>query len=278
MSGLVPRPATLPALLVTAVLFAAASSAQASVIVESKLTDARSASAGASYEGKIRLRNTGDEPGEVKLYQTDYAFAADGSNTYGPPGKMARSNANWIQLDRNQLRLPPNGEITVNYRVRVPRGNLSGTYWSMIMIEPIPKASAESSEPLPERTTRLSQVIRYGLQVVTEIGNSGASGLAFSNARLFERDGQRLFAVDAENTGQRWIRAQYWLELYSDTGNPVGKFDGPKKRIFPGTSVVFETPLGDIPPGKYIALAVADGGGDDLYGANVELEIKPPGE
>ena len=146
------------------------------------------------------------------------------------------------------------------------------------MVEPIPKTSAEAGEPLPERTTRLSQVVRYGLQVVTEIGTSGSSELAFGNARLLERDGQRLFAVDAENTGQRWIRAQYWLELYTESGNPVGKFDGPKKRIFPGTSVVFETPLGDIPPGKYIALAVADGGGDDLYGANVELEIKPPGD
>lgn len=278
MSGLVQRPAILPALLVAALLFAAVFSAQASIIVTSELTDARSASAGASYEGRIRLRNTGEEPGEVKLYQTDYAFAADGSNTYGPPGKMARSNANWIQLDRNQLSLPPNGEITVNYRVQVPNGNLSGTYWSMIMVEPIPKTSAEAGEPLPERTTRLSQLVRYGLQVVTEIGTGGSSELAFGNARLLERDGQRLFAVDAENTGQRWIRAQYWLELYTETGNPVGKFDGPKKRIFPGTSVVFETPLGDIPPGKYIALAVADGGGDNLYGANVELEIKPIGD
>jgi len=278
MSGLVQRPATIPALLATALLFAAASSVQSAIVVESELTDARSASVGVSYEGKIRLRNTGDEPGEVKLYQTDYAFKADGSNTYGPPGKMARSNANWIQLDSNQLSLPPNGEITVNYRVRVPSGNLSGTYWSMIMVEPVPKSSADSSNNSQDENTRLLQTLRYGLQVVTEIGTGGASELAFSNARLLERDGQRLFAVDAENTGQRWIRAQYWLELYTEAGSPVGKFDGPTKRIFPGTSVVFETPLGDIPPGKYIALAVADGGGDDLYGANVELEIKPIGD
>ena len=266
------------ALLIAASLLIPATLSQAAVILESELTDARSSIAGASYEGIIRLRNTGTEQSEVKLYQTDYGFEADGSNTYGPPGKVARSNANWIQLDRNQLSLPPNGVLTVNYRVRVPSGNVSGTYWSMIMVEPIPKASAESSEPLPERTTRVSQVVRYGLQVVTEIGNPGSSELAFSNARLLERDGQRLFAVDAENTGQRWIRAQYWLELYTENGNPVGKFDGPKKRIFPGTSVVFETPLGDIRPGKYIALAVADGGGDDLYGTNVELEIKAPGD
>ena len=247
---------------------------QAAVRVASELTDVRVSRAGGSYEGSIVLHNTGTAPGEVKLYQTDYGFRADGSNEYGPPGQSARSNADWIQLASNQLRLDPGEVMTVGYRVRVPnRRDLSGTYWSMVMIEPISPSSREAAEPLPERTVRLKQIVRFGLQVITEIGDRGKSDLAFANARLLEEADGRRFAVDAENRGQRWIRAQLWLELYTADGAPVGKFDGPKKRLFPGTSARFDVNLGDTPPGKYIALVVADGGGDNLFGANVELEV-----
>lgn len=259
------------------IAFAASARVGASVIVESALTDADTSAPGARYEGSIRLRNTGREPAEVKLYQTDYAFTADGRNDYGEPGRLSRSNANWIVIDRNHLRVPAGGTADVGYRVRVPSGSgLRGSYWSMIMVEPIAKGSAESGEPLPERTTRLSQVTRYGVQVITDIGNGGAGALDFSNPRLLdpaEGHGQRLFAVDVENTGARWLRAKLWIELYSREGAPVGKFDGPLKRLFPGTSARFEVDLKDVPSGDYIALVAADGGGDNLFGANLELAL-----
>lgn len=251
---------------------------QAGVIVESELTDARTLRPGETYTGTISLRNTGDTPGEVKLYQTDYDFDAEGNNDYGPPGRSPRSNAGWIQLDRNQLRLPPHSAATVSYRLRVPAGQgMHGTYWSMIMVEPIPADSAESAEPLPERTTRLSQVLRYALQVVSDLGGAGVGELAFGNAQILDDTQGRRLAVDVSNTGQRWIRAQFWLELYRADGSPMGKLDGPKKRLFPGTSARFEVPLGATPPGRYIALAVADGGGDSLFGANLELEVPAAG-
>jgi len=46
------------------------------------------------YQGSIVVRNNGDEFQEVKIYQTDYLFFCDGTNQYGEPGKIERSNAN----------------------------------------------------------------------------------------------------------------------------------------------------------------------------------------
>ncbi|MBK1701748.1 hypothetical protein CKO22_12710 [Thiococcus pfennigii] len=256
-------------------LLAVAGVAEAGIKLTSEMTIERVAQPGERYRGSLRLQNTDAATAEAKVYQTDYSFVADGSIDYGAPGQLERSNAKWITLSTELVRISAGGIEELTFEVQVPREKgLSGTYWSMIMVEPIPKDSAELAEPLPERTTRIRQLIRYGVQVVTHIGQSGEAGLVFTNPGLISEDGKRIFHIDAENTGSRWLRPSVWLELYRQDGAPVGKFQGPRQRLYPGTSAQFQVDLGETPPGKYLGLVVADGTGDELYGANVELEIE----
>jgi hypothetical protein len=143
----------------------------------------------------------------------------------------------------------------------------------MVMVEPIPAGSPEAA---PDVTVQLSHSIRYAIQIVTQIGRGGDSdvGLSFTNPGVIEEDGKRLFLVDVENTGKRWVRPSLWLELDSESGQPMCKFQGPASRLYPGTSSRFRIEIGPIPKGKYLGLVVADGTGDNLFGANVELEIE----
>ncbi|EGV16389.1 hypothetical protein [Thiocapsa marina] len=251
------------------------SAIHAGVKLESELTQEKLAQPGEHYRGTLVLRNTGATMAEAKVYQTDYSFASDGSNAYGAPGRLPRSNAKWISLSRELVQIPPSGTERLDFEVKVPADKgLSGTYWSMVMIEPITEASAEAAEPLPERTTRLTQVVRYGVQIVTHLGKTGEAGLVFTNPQIVKENGQRLFTIDVENTGQRWLSPGLSLELYNQSGAPVGKFEGPAKRLYPATSARFQMDLGEVPDGKYLGLVVADGTGDNLFGANVELEIE----
>lgn len=252
-----------------------ASGLQAGVKLESELTQQKLAQPGEHYRGTLVLRNTGTTTAEAKVYQTDYSFASDGSNAYGAPGRLPRSNATWISLSRELVQIPPNGVERLEFEVKVPANKgLSGTFWSMVMVEPIAEASAEAAEPLPERTTRLTQVVRYGVQIVTHLGTAAEAGLVFTNPQIIKENGQRLFAIDVENNGQRWLSPGLSLELYNQSGTPVGKFQGPAKRLYPDTSARFQMDLGKVPNGKYLGLVVADGTGDNLFGANVELEIE----
>lgn len=75
--------------------------ASANIDVDGDMIVVRSAAPGETYEGDIVIRNNGDEPEEIKVYQTDYSFQCNGSNSYGEPGKLPRSNAVWISLRRN---------------------------------------------------------------------------------------------------------------------------------------------------------------------------------
>lgn len=255
-----------------ATLWLCASQADAGIAPEGDTTHVKVAQAGDIYRGVIIVRNTGTKSVDVKLYQTDYAFTAEGQSHYGAPGKLPRSNAGWLRLSREQTTIAAGERGQFEYEVRVPNdSHLIGTYWSTLMVEPID--SAESTAP---QAPKLRQVIRHAIQVITEIGETGRGELSFGNARLLNEKGKRWFTVDMQNTGERWLRTNVWLELHDAQGRMAGKFSGRRLRTFPTTSVRNRIDLSTVAPGKYLALLVADAGRNDLFGTRIELDI--PGE
>ena len=119
---------------------------QVSVIGD--LSNDKEAKPGERYDGVITVKNDSDDPQEVKVYQSDYLFACDGTNNYADPGTLARSNANWVTFTPSFFTVPPRSTATVNYTVQVPVDSatkkLIGSYWSILMVEGIAKGSAES--------------------------------------------------------------------------------------------------------------------------------------
>lgn len=231
---------------------------------------------GETYRGTILIRNTGEEPQEVKVYQTDYLFFFDGRNIYGEPGETPRSNADWITFSPKRLVIPPKETSQVNYTVKVPDDEtLVGTYWSMIMVEGISKDSPEVIKP-EEGKVKLGirTVLRYGIQMVTHIGDTGARKLKFSNTKLLKDEEMRILQLDIENIGERWLRPFLWAELYDEKGSYIGRFEGGRLRTYPETSVRFKIDLSQVPKGEYKALVVADCGRDDVFGATYTLRFE----
>lgn len=115
--------------------------------VSSGLTVAKVVLPGEKTGGVIVL--TGGESAEtVRIYQTDYMFYADGRNEFGKPGSAPRSNASWITYVPNQLILQPHGRAEVSYQISVPNDeDLRGTYWSVIMVEPVPALYVDLTDP-----------------------------------------------------------------------------------------------------------------------------------
>lgn len=258
--------------------FLASSVTNAGVSIISGLTHQKKSNPGPGdiYEGSIVIKNTGAEPQEVRIYQTDYEFYFDGTNRYGPPGKLKRSNADWISFNPHWLIVPPDDTSTVNYTVKVPdEPNLVGTYWSMLMVEGIPEGLLQSSRSEKGKARiGVTQIFRYGIQMVTHIGDTGERQLKFLETKLIREEEKRIFRVDVGNIGQRWLRPLLWLELYDETGAYIGKFEGGTKRIYPDTSVRYKVDLTDVPKGDYKALMVADCGEDYIFGANYTLKFE----
>ena len=249
---------------------------EAGVSVTGGLTHEKVVEISETYQGTILLKNNSDEPQEVKIYQTDYLFFSDGTNIYSEPGKEVRSNADWISFGPARLIIPPQETGAVNYTIRIPDNKpLIGTYWSMIMVEGIGKDSPEASTAPEEDKTKISirQVMRYGIQIITHIGDSGIRNLKILDQKFIKEEENYLFQLDIENVGERWLRPQVWAELYNQKGSFIGKFSGGVLRIFPGTSVRYRIGLNDIPSGKYKALLVIDNGDEYIWGLQYNLEF-----
>jgi hypothetical protein len=248
------------------------------VIVVGSLSREVTLQPGGKNEGRIILRNTGDSPREVKLYQTDYMFSADGASEYGDPGSVARSNASWVTFTPRQVTVPGNETYSVYYTIEVPDDpSLTGTYWSMLMVEPLAAEDFAVSPPAEDEQARIGvrTVLRYGIQFVTSIADTGTREMRFADRQLVAtEDGARVLRLDIENSGERWLRPLVWAELYDKDGAYIGRFDAERSRLFPGCSARFKVDLSQVPRGVYQALIVADNGDDSVFGAQYQLNVE----
>jgi peptidoglycan hydrolase-like protein with peptidoglycan-binding domain len=242
------------------------------VSVLGELSRTSTASPGETYQGTIEVVNGGKLEEAVKAYQTDYRCDADGHNEYGDPGLLPRSNAKWIEFSPRQLRVPAGEKGIINYIVHVPRiDSLAGSYWSMFMIEPDAKIDPKAFKG----QFGIFTVLRYGIQMITNINDTGTKGFQFSNVKLAKDSTGYLIWFDSANTGQRWLKASIWAELWDKDGKHIGKFEGNELHPLPGNSSRQAVRITNIQPGRYKALLVADCGGEDVYGMNLNLEITP---
>jgi hypothetical protein len=234
---------------------------------------------GEVVEGVILVKNDTQEIQEAKIYQTDYHFDFTGANAYDEPGTRPRSNARWIRFSPSVVTLAPNATVAVNYTVTVPRDpdrSLVGTYWSMMMVEGIPKGSRESTQPAADTRSKmgLTQTLRYAVQIATTIAGTGTAEVQFVNAVLTKRDdGARILQVDLASSGELFMRPNVYVELFDEAGLSRGRFDGSRFRMYPGTSVRHKIDLSSVPKGTYKALVVVDAGGDEAFAAQYTLEL-----
>lgn len=249
---------------------------EAGVSLIGGLSHKKQAEVGKTYKGIILIRNSGNKSQEVKLYQNDYLFFFDGTNIYGEPGKDPRSNADWLIFNPHRLTIPPDSTAAVNYTLKVPEDpKLVGTYWSVLMVEGIPETSPESGQAKKSETRiGITQVVRYAVQMVTHIGDTGERKLKFLDKKLLKEEEKTILQVDIENIGERYLSQFLWVELYDEQGRYIGQFEGRRLGTFPGTSVRNRVDLSDVPKGSYKAMVVVDCGGDYIFGADYTLKVK----
>ena len=248
----------------------------AGIHVVDDLTKEATAKPGDKVQGAILVQNSGDKPGEVKVYQTDYLFFSGGKNDYGEPGSVQRSNSSWIAFTPSQFVIQPGETAKIYYTIEVPNDeSLCGTYWSMLMVEPIADGALKPIGSSPDKINLgIHTVMRYAIQVVVNIGDTGKREIKIANKQIITKDGDRFLQLDIENVGERWLRPWIRAEIYDDQGARIGSFGGSRTRIFPGCSVRIPIKITDLQAGKYTSLVVVDNGDDSVWGAQYEMDIK----
>ncbi len=250
--------------------------ASAAVAIASNMTQVKQAKPGEIYKASITVKNNGTEPEAIRVYQTDYMSYSNGTTNYGEPaGKMPRSNASWITFSPKTVSVGPDAKININYEVKVPDDkNLTGSYWSVVMVQQIPKPLKDTETK--KQTVGLQLQLQYAVQIITDIDDTGLTKINFLNPRVAQKkDGKGFnFFIEIENTGERQLVPEISAEFFdTKQGKSAGKFTSSKNRIFPNGSTKYIFDLGDIPAGKYKVQVIADCGDENLFGGEYSLDL-----
>lgn len=241
----------------------------ADVLIINGLTHAFNTSAGQVLSGEIQLQNNGSESARVRFYITDYFFYYTGSTQYPEAGSLERSNADWIELQAPEITIPANSSLNYSFSVIVPTDeSLYGTFWGVIMVEPVTEFLEETSEGITMRT-----LARYAVQIVTNLGNPDNKSIVIIGRSLEKEDDLYSLALDIENTGDWWLRPQVSARVFDSTGVTIGEFSGNSLRLYPGTSGHFRVPFEGLAPGSYSVLALIRDG-EDAWGAQYSMMIE----
>jgi hypothetical protein len=262
-------------------LLLAATGAGAQVGVDGNTIKERQARPGETYSGVFAVKNSTAEPQEARIYQTDYFTNAEGTTIYGEPGSSPRSNARWIALGPARIVIPPYQIAQVPYTVRVPSGSpLSGTYWSLVMVEAVPRGSAESGLPTPPRgraqgpAVGVSMRFRTAVQIVTDIDIAAKRDVKFgAPAVLVAKDSSQALQFDLQNTGNLAFGPVFTVEVYAADGSHVKTLTARRAIIYPGTSIRQQFVLGRLPAGKYRTIVTVDAGGTTVFGAQYAFRL-----
>lgn len=244
--------------------------AHSNVLILNGLSHENASQPGEKYRGQIEVLNNGEEATSVKVYLRDYWFSYTGESTHNLPGTTKRSNANWISYNPKLLNLAPGEKAFIDFEVDVPESDtLAGTYWSVVMVEGIvPPDTTASSGGI-----KINTAIRYAIQIITNIGNTGTKDLQFLGLELGKKGTDPVLNVAVENTGESILKPEMSIELFDASGNSVGVFKADRRKTFPGTSIKSSILLEGIKPGTYTAILVADCDEDHVFGTNISLEI-----
>jgi len=242
------------------------------VVVTNGLAHDFTASQGSVLKGEIILYNSEKSIENIRVYQSDYAFYADGTSIYPEPGTLERSNALWIDFSPAYATILPETGFTINYTVHVPStkdASLTGTYWSVIMVEPV----VNKNETVSENSANIVTIVRYAIQIVVNIDDTGEKKIQILNGQFVKKNDGYVLELDIENVGERGLRPTLKVELYDSTGNFIRDFIGDCFRLYPETSARFKADLGALSKGDYFLLALIDND-DIVWGSRYTVSVK----
>lgn len=142
------------------------------------------------------------------------------------------------------------------------------------MVEPLPRLDPSPTEPEDERRRMgIRTVTRTGIHIATHIDDTGRRDLRFVSRAMEIAEGRVLLRIDMENTGERSLNLDFWVQLIDGGGNDIGRFSAGRQGLYPGSSARMRVDFSGVPPGEYQAVVIADNQDEYVFGARYTIEI-----
>lgn len=236
--------------------------------------------AGQTVTTEIMVHNPGTQARHVRAYVKDFDPQPEGAG-FVAAASHPRSNADWLQLMPHQQRIEAGqwGKVTVS--VTLPdTWTAKGSFWSVVMIEA--DGSAEDLSQLALQSTEaftlgIQHVLRTAVRVTTTHPNPEPepAALAFVERQLIQHAEGAHLRLRLRNQGQTALRLQLHAELFDGEGQALARLepDLSQLNLLPEAEAERRFRLAALPAGDYVMLVIADGGGEQLFGARYQLPL-----
>lgn len=202
--------------------------------------------------GVVTIENGEGVPARLRAWLADFEQEASGSNRFLPFGSAASTCAGRARLDTVPAVIPAGGSVRV--RVDVTAGPLC---WGVVMVE-----ASKDARPGNRVAVKFYHV-PAGLT-----RDAAIAGLSVDRTR------GRAVRMVVRSRGTAPVRPFGRVEFRNESGAIVASADVPDFGLHPGAERhVFVAVPANLPPGRYVVLAVLDAGAPDFVAAQAVLEI-----
>ncbi len=242
----------------------------AGIAVTNGLTQRHTAGKGSVVSGLIEVKNVGNKPAKVVFYKSDFLVGCD-SEVLNPSDTATheRSSSAWLALGAEERILNPKEEYTLTYQFSVPNKDVSGTYWSLIMVEEKPLIDTTRTRDLLKITTN----VRFAVQTLLTIPGDFKAEVAFKDIEVVDKEGIKQLSVQLFNESVEAQKIEVNLEVYNEEGELLIEQSSRKRTLYPFQCKKMFIRLEDILPGSYQAVLVADCGNANFFGVTVNLTV-----
>jgi hypothetical protein len=254
---------------------------------------------GGSQTRTLRVTNVGSEREDVRVFYQDWIREPNGDHRYLEGGSLERSLFDWIKITPLNFSLDPGQYQDVSFTLSVPRATrnpnvsdvdsdvsyipVEGTYWGIIMIEPVDTPKS------PGQGVGISAVFRHGVKVSVTVPGTGVLDGAVTRITVAEdkptlllpedsKDVSIIFLLEFENKGTVLAKTQGYVEVLNPKGELLSRMDiYPKDMtVLPGETLRYASPYvgPDLGPGQYLVLGVIDYGGSTRVAGQLMFRIR----
>ena len=227
--------------LVLFILFFGTIPAYSGIIIINGLSHTHTGTINSEIKGTILIKNDGEKENRFIVYQKDLTLSCENSYSYTDIGSHARSLGVWLTTTVEEKTLQPNESYELGYTITVPNNVTLGTYWNVLMIE-----DGESIKEDNTQGYKVESKIRYGIQIMADIGTKENSKLSYEQIEFKKDNGSvnpQIIQVKLKNNGifLALSKLNLWKFLIiAGVKVKVTIYGSQTKRIYPSYCNTFE--------------------------------------
>jgi hypothetical protein len=209
---------------------------------------------GASIDGAIRVANTGDRPGTVRLYGVDAVTGETTGAVYRSREDRRHDVGAWLSMRVHHLRLGPGQRRVVRFRVLVPTAVRPGQHLGGIVAE---NATLKKTTDRKRGRSSFRINIRDLSILAVEVNLPGprVEKLALASVKPGHAEGFQTLLIGMRNEGDELLKGSGSVLIRGENGEVLKRATFNVDTFVPRTSIAypFAVPGQALPAGRYQA-------------------------